>query len=256
MELRRRVLMGRIVGRPEVQLLLRPVVHLAHLRRHDALEDGVAGVQHAGAGAEVLAQQHLAGLAVLRLCGRRIGVVFPQEDGGVGQTEAVNALLHVAHGEQVLLLPGDGGENAVLHIVGVLIFVHHDLPVAARHLPRQLRRLSLRQQQLNGIVLLIREVHGVAPHLLRLIAAGEFRRQVGQRQHGGRHHGHIRQQLVLRCLEWHRQLLQRVLAGLQQRLNPLLLRVLAPHRTHAAEGGPDGRHGGPVAPCRGKLPQL
>ena len=84
MEFRRRVIVGRVVGRPEVQPLLRPVVHLAHLRRHDALEDGVAGVQHAGAGTEVLAQQHLAGLAALKGPYDALFLHLVHQSGGTG----------------------------------------------------------------------------------------------------------------------------------------------------------------------------
>ena len=254
---RRRVRVGRVVRRTEIELLLRAVVHLAHPAGHDAAEDSVAAVQHALAGAEVFAEQHLAGLAVLRLAGGDVGVVLPQEDGGVGQTEAIDALLHVAHGEQVLLLPGDGGEDAVLHVVGVLILVHHDLPVTLGHLLSQLRRLAVGlAQQVDGIVLLIGEIQRVAAGLLRLIAVGEVSGQCRQRQHGGRHGRQVGKMLRLGDGKGRGQLLQVVLALLDDGLHVLLFRVLAPDSAHAAvEAGQRGGHGVPVAAGGGKAPK-
>ena len=58
---------------------------------------------------------------------------------GSARAEAVDALLHVPHGEEVLPVPGHRLEDGVLDLVGVLVLVHQDLPVPGRHLLPQLR---------------------------------------------------------------------------------------------------------------------
>ena len=188
MELRRRVGARDVVRRAEVQLLVLSVVHLAHFPGHDPGKDIVRALEHLPARAEVLAQQHAARLAVLRLRRVAVGEVFLEKNRWVSQTEAVDALLHVADGEEILPIARDGVEDAVLHLVRVLILVDHDLLIARGDLPRQLRGRAVRlRQDLDGIVLLIGEVHGVAAQLLCLIGAGEIRRQTDERAHGRGH---------------------------------------------------------------------
>jgi hypothetical protein len=66
-------------------------------------------------------------------------LVFPQEDGRVGEAEAVDRLLHVPNVEQIVPVAGDGVENGVLDSVGVLVFVDQNLAVPVRDAPAQLR---------------------------------------------------------------------------------------------------------------------
>ena len=76
------------------------VVQLAGGVGHHVAEDEVGPVQHLRAGAEVVRQQHLAPLAGDGLLGLGPALVFVQEDGGLGQPEAVDGLLHVPHHEK------------------------------------------------------------------------------------------------------------------------------------------------------------
>ena len=105
MELRIRVAALRIACGPVVQSFLRPVVHLPHLPGHDAAKHKVGSRKHLPPGAEVLAQQHLSWLPLLRLLCRSVGQIFLQKNGGVRQPEPIDALLHIPHGEQVLPVP-------------------------------------------------------------------------------------------------------------------------------------------------------
>ena len=90
------------------------------------------------------------------------GGVFLQENGRVGETETVNALLHVPHNEQILFPFRHRPENRVLHLVRILIFVHKDFRVASGDLLSGFRRTSVRRnEQLQRQMLLVGEIGGV-----------------------------------------------------------------------------------------------
>ena len=162
--------------RPERRALV--VVQLAQALRHQAAEHRVHRVHDLWPRAEALPQKD-APRHALRLGGVRVFFVLLQEDRRVRQAEAVDALLDVADGEEVFSFTGNGGEDAVLHLVRVLIFVHHDLAVALRDRSRKVGGLSVRaEEQVNGLMLLVGEVRRVAAALLLLIGAGEIRRQL------------------------------------------------------------------------------
>ena len=108
-----------------------------HLRGHTAAKHGVDSRYHLPGRAEIPGQKHLPTLARLGLLRRNKLVVFFQEDSRVCQPELVNGLLHIPHHKAVLLLGGKGGEDGILHLVGVLVLVHHNLPEAFSNLPGQ-----------------------------------------------------------------------------------------------------------------------
>ena len=167
------------IARPDVQGLVLAVVQLAHFPGKDVAEHEVRRVQHRVARAEVLGKQQLCALALRRVGGVRIVQIVVEENTRVGEAEAVDALLDVADGEKVFPFTGNGGEDAVLHLVRVLIFVHHDLAVALRDRSRKVGGLSVRaEEQVNGLMLLVGEVRRVAAALLLLIGAGKIRRQL------------------------------------------------------------------------------
>ena len=167
------------IARPDVQGLVLAVVQLAHFPGKDVAEHEVRRVQHRVARAEVLGKQQLCALALRRVGGVRIAQIVVKEDARVGEAEAVDALLDVADGEKVFSFTGNGGEDAVLHLVRVLIFVHHDLAVALRDRSRKVGGLSVRaEEQVDGLMLLVGEVRRVAAALLLLIGAGKIRRQL------------------------------------------------------------------------------
>ena len=163
-ELRLAVVPLRVVFRPEVERFVLTVVHLPHLPGEDVGEDKVCSVQDLPPGAEVAGQEDLPLLAVGGLLPGLEPLVFSQENGGIRQAEAVDALLHVPHGEEVLPVPGHRPENGVLDLVGVLVLVHQDLHIPSRHLLPQLRGGAVGpRQQPQGQVLLVGEVGSVQP---------------------------------------------------------------------------------------------
>ena len=193
-----------------------------------------------------MGQQHLPGLTLPGGGGLGKGVVFPQENGGVGHAEAVDALLHVAYHEDVFALPGHGGKNMILHVVAVLVLVHHDLPVPPRNVAGQLRGFVVFvQQQGNGKMLHVRKVHHVPPRLLLPVGPGEVRRQVHQGQHGRGHGLHIVDVLLLLDVKNGFDFFQFLLALVADVLGPLALRA-AFRRPQFTENRHDARHGVPV----------
>ena len=167
------------IARPDVQGLILAVVQLAHFPGKDVAEHEVRRVQHRIARAEVFAQKELCALALRCVGGVRVAQIVVEENTRVGEAEAVDALLDVADGEKVFSFTGNGGEDAVLHLVRVLVLVHHDLAVALRDRSRKVGGLSVRaEEQVNGLMLLVGEVRRVAAALLLLIGAGKIRRQL------------------------------------------------------------------------------
>ena len=113
----------------------------------------------------------------------RIVSVFTQEDRRICQTEAIDGLLDVADHKTVSTLPGYGAEQTVLNLIGVLVFVHHDLLVALGDAERKLcRRFSVfLQEQANRKMFQIVEVEGMKPYLIPGIAN---RKCLSQRKQG------------------------------------------------------------------------
>ena len=216
MELRVAVLPGRIVGCAEMQRLVLPVLHIAHVRREDIGKDEVGRVQDLPPGAEILGEQDLALLpGACLFIGKEPGILL-QKDGGVCQPEAVNALLYIAHRENILPIPGHCPENGVLYLIGVLVFIHQDLLVPLGYLPPKLcGGAVLPHQQPQGQMLLVGEVCRVEPELFRLVSPGELAGQAQQGLHGGRHgpHGLLPAHIQQLC-----DLLELGLAGLPHRL--------------------------------------
>ena len=159
----------RHVGNSLPKLLRFPVGQPAHLGAHTGVEHVVHRVDNLRAGTEIMAQKNFSSLPRLRLPGGDVFFVLFQENARVGQTELVNGLLHVADHEAVLLLPGQGVENRVLHAVGVLILVHHDLPVTPPDLPGSGGGLAsgFSQEQIQGLMLQIPEIQHPAAAFCR-----------------------------------------------------------------------------------------
>ena len=120
-----------------------------------------------------------------------------QKDARIGQTEAVDALFDVTYREKVFPFTRYRVKDPVLHLVGILIFVHHDLAVACADDVRKLcRRAVLSDEKADGLVLLIGKISCVAPPLFLIVPSGKVRRQVDERKHGGRHCTKILHRLV------------------------------------------------------------
>ncbi len=217
------------VRRAGVQGLVVGVVHLAEGGGHEIAEQEVGPLQHLGPGAEVLGENQPPGLPL-----RRAGVVGPgpvlaQEDGGVGQAEAVDGLLHVPHQKEVGAVPGQGGEDGILHLVGVLVLVHHDLVVPGRPLAGQLGGGTvLPHQQPHRHVLQIGKVHHAPTCLLGGVGRLEVLYQGEQTPHCRVDGPEILQQIRPAVLEPAGELVHPLLAGGAEALD-LLRRIGAVH---------------------------
>ncbi|MPM64023.1 hypothetical protein SDC9_110909 [bioreactor metagenome] len=169
----------RVILRAEIQLFVCAVFHLPQLRGHDIFKNKVGRVQNLPAGAEVLRQKDFPFLPLPRVGMVLEGGVFPQENGGVRQPEAIDGLLHVSHGEKVPSPVGHCLKNVVLDLVGILILVHQNLHIAGGNLLPQFRgRSVLPCQKLQRQMLLIGKVRLIQPQLFLPVAPGKLPRQL------------------------------------------------------------------------------
>ena len=181
-------------GPSGVEGLLVGIVHLPQLAGHDVAEQVVGRLQHLGAGAEVFGQGDPPALPLPGLVVGGEGPVLLQKDGGVRQAEAVDGLLHIPHQEEVSLPLGQGLEDGVLDLIGVLVLVHHDLRVLRPPLAGQVGGLAhLVGEQTDGKVFQVGEVQQVPFLLLLGVGLGEILHQVNQAHHGGVDQGHVLQ---------------------------------------------------------------
>ena len=240
--------------RAGTQLLRFAVVQLAHFLGHDVCKDKICRFQNLCARAEIAGKQQLAALPLRSLFRFGKGVVVREENAGIGKAEAINALLDIADGKEVFAVLRDRVKDAVLHLIGVLIFVHHDLTVALRNGARKLGRPAVFiRQQADRLMLLVGEVGRVAAAFLALIGAGKVRRQIQKRQHRRRHCAKIVDRFGARRVKIAQHVPQRRLAAFPKVLHALLhraaVRVLdggkaRKHDAHAARPVPRNLRGG------------
>ena len=124
------------IGKPRAEFFRLAVPELQALALHAERKHVVCRCKHLAPGAEVIGEQNLARLCVLRLLVRYIAFIFLQEDARVRQPKAVNGLLHIADQEPVLSVFRHRLKNALLHLVGVLILVDQNLAVLLRYFAR------------------------------------------------------------------------------------------------------------------------
>ena len=173
------------------------VIESTHLRGHTGGEHIVDTLDDFCTGAEIVAEQHLPALSRLGFFRRNIGSILFQEDARVCQPELVDRLLYVAHQKTVLLFPAQSGENRVLYAVGVLIFVHQDLPVPAADLRRGSCGIfpGFSQQQVKGMMLQIAEIQNSAASLGSAIVPVKLLHQCGKSPGAGGRLGQVHKYL-------------------------------------------------------------
>src|SRR5699024_6641461 len=106
---------------------------------------------------------------------RAVGSVFLQKQLRSCLTETIDALLDIAHHENIIsavLKAGDAGEKHFLNVIAVLILVNHNLGKARRQLLRRLGAqkasvLLLPDEDLQSKMLQIRKIQKVLLPLLR-----------------------------------------------------------------------------------------
>ena len=163
--------------------------------RHRQAENVIRCRQDFRMGTEIIRKQDAARLSFCRFLRKR--AVFFQKNGRVGQTEAVDGLLHVADKEHIAALPRDRGINCLLHAVRILIFVHENFGVAPGHLAGgRRRRAGAVRQQAKGKMLQIVVVEQVPSALFRRKARGKCPRQGQQSAQRLRASAELPQRLV------------------------------------------------------------
>ena len=208
------------------QSLLLRVVQIAHPLAHAAVEDIVGGCEHRAAGAEIAAEEDLPSPALLRLFGGIIVFVFVQENVRIRQPEPVDGLLHVTDHEAVVLFHGQGGEDGILHLVGVLVFIHQNLPEPPALFPRRSggddrQCMCLSDEQIQAPVLQIGEIQNPAVLLELAVAHSEGTGQPDQTPHRSGGLGKIGKHRLAGVAEDLQLFGQSVLAGIADRLDPL-----------------------------------
>ena len=121
----------RFVGEALPEGLFLTVVKAAHPMGHTSGKYIIHTGKHRSAAAEIMGQQYFSALTFPGLLGRDESIILFQENAGVSQAELVNGLLHIANHKAILPLLGQRHEDGILHRIGILIFVHHDLPETA-----------------------------------------------------------------------------------------------------------------------------
>ena len=151
------------------------VCKLHRLGRHELREDPVHSRKHARTAAVVLREVD----ACILLAQGRILALLLEEELRVGKTKAIDALLDVADGKEVVITR-DEGENRLLHAVRVLILVNHDFLILLAQGERLRRgaKLSLRRilvaEDGEREMLQVVEIDDAALLLRRLKRGGEI----------------------------------------------------------------------------------
>ncbi len=172
------------------------VIQIAQPLTHQRREQIVDAVKHLRPRAEIAREHHAARRIIPHLVRVIIGEIFLQKNRGVCQTEAVDALLDIAHHKDVLFVIAHRAENGILDRIRVLILIDHNF--GERQLPRQRGRVSrLIGQQFNSKMLEVVEIHDAAPLLFALICLHKRLHRVAQGTDRRRHHLHVQANLRL-----------------------------------------------------------
>ena len=249
-------------GQTLVEGFVGAVVETAHPLAHAAFKNVIDRLDDLGTGAEIGAEEHLPPLPCRRVLHVGIAVVFFQEDAGICQTELVDGLLHIAHHEAVVGASGEGGEDGVLYLVGVLILVHHDLheplpQVGSGGGAYLVTKSILPPQQLQHQMLQIAEVHAAADPLGTAELTAEPAHQGDKPPPGGSGLGKIAQNLGGIVGEPGQPLLDALLAGIPAGFDPCLgifIKILREGQPPVFDGTV-GRHSVPGGTCP-EAPQI
>ncbi len=102
------------------------ILQFSHMTVHDPGEDVVYRRDYIRLAAEVLPEVEPAAVRFILVF---IKQVFVQEESGVSQAEAVDALLDIPYHKKVVN-PGDAIQKSLLHLIAVLVFVHKYVLIA------------------------------------------------------------------------------------------------------------------------------
>ena len=152
----------RRVIRRRNQLLIPTIIQVSGFPTHQLPENKIHRVRYPHGAAEIPVQYNT-GRILLRIpLVQRIGPAPAQKQLGHCLAEAIDALLDITDQKEVFRIARERPENHILGLIGVLIFVHHDLFETLRQLQslrRPLRPLSrILYQQAQRPMLQIPEI--------------------------------------------------------------------------------------------------
>ena len=132
----------------------------AHLRCHTGGKHIVYRLDHFRTGAEIVAEQNFSSLSGSCFLCIFVGMILLEENIGVRQTELIYGLLHVADHEAVVAFHSQRSEDRILHTVGILILVYHDLTETVADLQSRNRRTAaaFSQHKIQHFMLKIAEI--------------------------------------------------------------------------------------------------
>ena len=170
--------MGRIIC-AGIELAAVIVLDFRRAFGHNLVKDKVNRRQHLTAAAEILfhGNQQIV-VFFLRLFGETF--VFCLKEIRVGQAEAINALLHIAHGKAVVFLSNQI-EDGLLYAIGILILIDHDgfifFPQGKGYRRRRNLSFIIRTKYRQRKMLQIVEIQNIALFFRRLQRPAEVERQ-------------------------------------------------------------------------------
>ena len=194
---------GRVAG-PRMQSCCIIIEKLHSLRCHDLRKYEIDCRKHLGTTAEIPCEIN-AGTGITPLASFLIRSILLQEKRRVGQSKAIDALLHISHGKKVMRLRlHQQGQNGLLNPVDILVLIHHDLLIfflqgKCRSSRKKLsRRRLLRTQYIECKMLQITEIHQRPLALGRREIISERMRERAELGYIGSCRTQIPQQLFLR----------------------------------------------------------
>ena len=119
------------------------------------------------AGTEIGTEQYLSALGRSCLPCRHIDMILFQENSGISQTELVDGLLHVTDHKAIVPSIGQRFKNRILDTIGVLVFIHHDLPESVADLPRCSSDAAtvFTLEQIQHLMFQVAEIHAATSFL-------------------------------------------------------------------------------------------
>ena len=104
------------------------VVKATYIPGHTSSKYIIDGADDSTGRSEITAEKDLSTISSFCLFRREITVIFSQEDTGICQTKLINGLFNITNHETIAALMCQCGENRILYLVAVLVFIYHNFP--------------------------------------------------------------------------------------------------------------------------------
>src|SRR5437868_14100322 len=111
-----------LLGKSEVKFGALIELHTAHFRLHQVRENSVEKIQQRFTAAEIVAERN--DLSFVATAPARL---IRLKNPGIGETETIDALLHVTDEEAIARLAADRANDRVLRRVDVLTLIHKNV---------------------------------------------------------------------------------------------------------------------------------